>query len=395
MSQLSSIRQRSTPSGAESWQVLYRHDGKQASRTFDSRANAEQWRTLLDALGPTRALDLLATPLPEGTTTVARHVADHIDRLTGVTDGTRRTYRSYLARDMGDIGAIPLSLLSRKAVAEWVNRLDLVQGLSSKSIANRHGLLSGAMNTAVLDGTIPANPCKGTRLPRGHEREMVFLTRDEFADLHSRIRPRYQPLVLLLAGTGMRWSEATALTVRDVDVAARSARIHKAWKMTGTSTRELGVPKTTRSKRTVPVPTPVLDALEPVLAGRKGGEYVFTNAHGAPVKQATFWRLVWAPAVQDFAGDEVRIVKDRAGRPVRQVVRLGDGKHPRVHDLRHTFVSWAIAAGIPLPVIQRVLGHESITTTIDTYGHLARADVDAIADATASNLPRQLRALGQ
>jgi hypothetical protein len=42
----------------------------------------------------------------------------------------------------------------------------------------------------------------------------------------------------------------------------------------------------------------------------------------------------------------------------------------RIHDVRHTHVSWLIAGGLPLPNIQARLGHESITTTIDTYGHL-------------------------
>jgi integrase len=54
------------------------------------------------------------------------------------------------------------------------------------------------------------------------------------------------------------------------------------------------------------------------------------------------------------------------------------GKRPRVHDLRHTFASWAIQANIPLPVVQRQLGHEHISTTIDTYSHLARSDFDPL-----------------
>ena len=45
-------------------------------------------------------------------------------------------------------------------------------------------------------------------------------------------------------------------------------------------------------------------------------------------------------------------------------------KAPRFHDLRHTYVAWAVASGADLPYIQAQLGHESITTTIDTYGHL-------------------------
>lgn len=51
----------------------------------------------------------------------------------------------------------------------------------------------------------------------------------------------------------------------------------------------------------------------------------------------------------------------------------------RFHDLRHTHVSWLIAGGAPLPHIQARLGHESITTTIDTYGQLLPAGSDLIS----------------
>jgi integrase len=59
----------------------------------------------------------------------------------------------------------------------------------------------------------------------------------------------------------------------------------------------------------------------------------------------------------------------------------GIDKTPRIHDLRHSHASWLIAAGVPLPAIQRRLGHESITTTIDRYGHLAPEMDDTIVAA--------------
>lgn len=51
----------------------------------------------------------------------------------------------------------------------------------------------------------------------------------------------------------------------------------------------------------------------------------------------------------------------------------------RFHDLRHTHVAWLVAGGAPLPHIQARLGHESITTTIDTYGHLLPAGDELIS----------------
>ena len=378
---MSSIECRKSGAGTV-WRVRWREDGRNKAMTFTGEAGARKWKSVLDAVGPTKAREML-TAAPTDERTVAEQVHHHIDHLTGVTEGTRKTYRSYTRR-LGPIADLPLSALDRAAVARWINHLE--ESLSGKSIANHHGLLSAAMASAVADHLIPENPCHRMRLPRSPAREMVFLTRTEYEELHGLLTPRYQPLALTLVGTGMRWGEATALQVRDLDLAGRSIRVHQAWKMTGSSERLLGVPKTSRSNRTVALPPPLVDVLADVTAGRKGAEFVFTNAHGRPVKQATFWLRHWSVAVQQFAGDTVRVGTDRSGRPTRHVVETGDGKHPRIHDLRHTFASWAISAGVPLPVLQRQLGHESITTTVDRYGHLARSDFDALAEATAANL---------
>lgn len=78
--------------------------------------------------------------------------------------------------------------------------------------------------------------------------------------------------------------------------------------------------------------------------------------------------------------------KDSMMMTRRRVLRMDAigaqlGVRPRVHDLRHTHASRLIDAGVPLPVVQRRLGHESITTTVNTYGHIA---VDADARAAAA-----------
>jgi integrase len=66
------------------------------------------------------------------------------------------------------------------------------------------------------------------------------------------------------------------------------------------------------------------------------------------------------------------------------------GKRPTIHSLRHSSASWLIAAGLPLPVIQRRLGHEQISTTIDRYGHLAPGALSEAADAASNALSRAM-----
>jgi integrase len=247
-------------------------------------------------------------------------------------------------------------------------------GVSGKTIANKHGFLAGALNVAVRDGKLKANPCDGNRLPRWDREEMVFLERDEFQILLAAVPTYWKPLVEFLVASGARWSEATALKPKAVDVAAGTVRISKAWKA-GAGGYTLGVPKTKMSVRTINVPKRILEQLDLT------GEWVFTNsgrgrgqfaggviaADDGPVRTHSFNPNVWVPAVT-------------------RARETGLRKKPRIHDLRHTCASWLIQAGRPLPAIQAQLGHESITTTVQVYGHLDRSSGQGNADAIADML---------
>jgi integrase len=155
----------------------------------------------------------------------------------------------------------------------------------------------------------------------------------------------------------MRFSEATALTASDVDAAARTCRINKAWKYSGDYRPEIGPPKTKKSIRTISLPAAALNVADLTTPG-----FLFTNGAGNPVRAQEFFNGGWKP-----------------GRA--SAMKAGLTKEPRVHDLRHTCASWMIQAGVPLPVIQQHLGHESIQTTIGVYGHLDRRSAQAAADA--------------
>lgn len=373
-----------------SFRVKFRQDGRQRSLTFATEKGAIAWRKQLDALGPAAAIALLNAP-QKTSMRLSDLLHSHIETLTGVTTGTRHSYKGYIEHHMGDIIDLPLSSIDRTVVAGWVNSL-AAKGLSGKSIANVHGFLSAALNVAVEDELIAKNPCRGMRLPRTDENadEMVFLTPEEFARLYDLIPAHYQPFVLTLVSTGIRFGEASALTVADLNVANKSLRIRQAWKKSAPGQRDLGAPKTKRGNRTVAVPEQVVEVLAEIAKGKAAKEYLFTNTKGAPLKNNSFWQRVWSPMLHEFAGDTVTQERDQWGHVETKVLKEGRGKRPKIHDLRHTFASWAIQNGVPLPVIQRQLGHESITTTVDRYGHIARADFDALARVTGSLLPDRL-----
>lgn len=356
---MASTRIRTRKDGTSYTSVLYRADGQQRSTSFDDHAAALRYLKLLEQVGPDEAEKIIGIERQAAhEVTATEWITEYISHLTGIEEGSRRRYRAYLANDIeNSIGALPLSAVTEATIARWVQGMEG----SGKTITNKHGFLSAALQAAVRAGKIPANPCEGRRLPRKDDGddEQVFLTPDEFAILRGAMTARWQPLVTFLVSTGMRYSEACALTVGDIDPDAGTIRIVKAWKYTGTSERRLGAPKSKKSVRTINVPPHAIAAAGDLT--RPPGELVFTTQSGGPISAQLFHNKAWKPAIAK----------------VEQQL----GKRPRPHDLRHTCASWLIAAGVPLPVIQAHLGHESINTTISVYGHLDRTSAQAAAGA--------------
>ncbi len=175
-------------------------------------------------------------------------------------------------------------------------------------------------------------------------------------------RDRWKNLATWLVTTGMRFSEATALIAADIDADANTCRINKAWKYSGDYRPQIGPPKTRKSNRTISLPAAALEVVDLTAPG-----FLFTNGADNPVRAQEFFNAGWKPG------------RERA-------MAAGLTKSPRVHDLRHTCASWMIQAGVPLPVIQQHLGHESIQTTIGIYGHLDQRSAQAAADAISSAL---------
>jgi integrase len=351
---MATLRVRNRKDGTVYTSVLYRADGKQSSISFNDYDDAAWLCNLINRIGPAEAIEIARRrDGASSSMTVAEWIAHHIEHLTGVTAGTRDVYRRMLRRDIepAGIGALTLDALTGDDIALWVNRMH-AGGASGKTIHNKHGFLAGALNAAVAAGKIPSNPCDGRRLPRTDQHEMVFLTREQFAVLRDSLTEHWRPLAEFLVTSGCRWGEAVALQPGDVNRDESTVRIWRAWRYRPGDGYTLGSPKTRKSKRTINVAPTVLDKLDYT------NEWLFVNRDGGPVRSHGFIGRVWRPAVK----------------------RSGLAPPPRIHDLRHTCASWLIQAGTPLPVVQKHLGHESITTTVDRYGHTDRRDG---ADAAA------------
>jgi len=358
-------------------------DAERLKAYVDLHHNACEVEEALAALG---FVDVIAKAPSTGETLASWAERWALTR-PGVTARSKHDYLTILRTHVLPVlGHQPVEQISRSDVEAWVSSIEA--RVAGKTLRNLHGVLSSVLEGATRE-TPPLrldNPAKGVRIRRGlaASEEMCFLSHGEWALLHrclertSRLgRPvdatLGQHLALLLVGSGLRYSEATALQANHLDLLASvcTVRIVQAWKRQPGGTYLLEEPKTRRSQRTITVSDEVRDSLITRCADKAADELVFTTASGGQLKNARFSNYYWRPAV------------------ARAKV-LGLEKDPRIHDLRHTHASWLISAGRPLPSIQRRLGHESITTTVDTYGHLMvevdQGDLVALSQALSFGL---------
>lgn len=372
-----SIRPRPRRDGTIAHDVRFRHEGKQSTKSFVDAASANRWANILRQVGPTEALALLSSAATGDAPTVETYAHTYIESLSGVEGKTVEDYRTFMRLHISPIfGILPIDAVTPDTISRWV-RSQQDKNASSKSIANRHGFMSAMFQSAVKNRLITVNPCDDTRIPAQESMtENVFLSWDEFQELYRFIPEHYKPLILLLATTGLRWGEATALRPGDVDLKALTLRVSRAWKHSSAKGWYIGPPKTARAKRTVSFPQSLADAIRPLM----GGEYLFLNPAGKPVRQSNFWNEVWFPARRLANGLPARDVTRGAGE--EYAPRTGGvwdmepstnpiGKYPRIHDIRHAHAGWLVARGIPMITIQRRLGHESLSTTEKIYTHLS------------------------
>lgn len=402
---------RSAATGVVTYRVRFRIAGVQRQETFPDVDSAYEFKRSVDTIGGAAAVKVLRARhnTDETMPTLREWTEKYLDPasglLTGIEPGTRDGYRRSAANSwLITLGDYPVDAIQQENVGQWLSWQEQQESkraggktgalVAPKTIRNYHSLLSSVLAAAVTKGLRADNPAYRTRLPEGLRREGVFLSADEFSTLLYFIPDYYEGLVMFLAGSGARWGEATAITWGDLTPpkppragnphgSPATIRIDKAWKKSTNGAPVLKQPKSRMSRRTISLPPDVIAAM-----GTPGpaNQLVFKGELSGTHLWYGFVRSrVWEPAVKKAMD---RDICEQAGLTVLE-------RHPTIHDLRHSHASWLIADGKPLPYIQARLGHENITTTIGTYGHLVPDAHQQMADSIGNTLSgvRHIRAV--
>jgi len=266
------------------------------------------------------------------------------------------------------LGRLKLKALTPAHVQDFYrDRLD--SGFSPATVQKIHVILHKALSQAVSWSLVPRNAGEAVRAPRPAPKEMRPLSPDEAHRLLKTVRgDRLEALYVLAIHTGMRQGELLGLKWENVDLAANAIRVrHTLLRTKGRVI--LGEPKTKKSRRTVHLTGAASRALEEHLERqlkvmeRLGDLYrdqglVFTTEVGTPINPSNLRKRSFAPLLQ------------KASLP-----RL------RFHDLRHTCATLLLSKNIHLKYVQELLGHATVSITLDTYSHVLPGMGNQVADA--------------
>lgn len=341
---MASIKRR--PNGK--WRARYRDEGgREHARHFERKIEAQRW---LDEVTASVITGVYVDPRA-GRVSLDRFYAEWSKRQVWV-ESTREN--ADLAVGSTGFKDLPLKSIRRSHVEAWVKKMD--SKLAATTIRTRFIVVRSVFRAAIADRFIAEDPCEGVALPRTRrpEASMGIPTPEEVGLLiahadSGRVSTRkgFRAYVQLCAFAGLRKGEASGVQVGDIDFLRRTLRVERQIQRDG-STFKVCPPKY-GSEGTVYLPGALMTELAQHVASHAAGEgparWLFPYRDGPLYDNGVNWR--W-----------------KATRTSARLTQFS------IRDLRHFYASGLIASGCDVVTVQRALGHESASVTLDTYAHL-------------------------
>ncbi len=278
----------------------------------------------------------------------------------------RLSYRSF--KDYGDmmkryvrgsLGNIKLADLKAVHIQKLYGEMQ-GRDLSPRIVRYTHAILSSALKKAVELDILPRNVAKLVQLPKQTRKEMDVLSKDETVHfLQSMDGERFATLFSFALASGMRIQEYLGLQWKDIDFEKNTATVQRAivWHRGGGGWH-FGQPKTSKSRRTIPLPLFTVNDL------RKHRRKQLEER----LKLGIAWKdfdLVF-PSEIGTALNPPNVT--RAFKKILEKAKLRTSI--RLYDLRHTTATLLLQAGINPKVVSERLGHSTVVLTLDVYSHV-------------------------
>lgn len=234
------------------------------------------------------------------------------------------------------LGDMPVGAVRQSHVQAWATGVSKRLEPGGAKLALK--LLRAVLNAAVEDQRIPFTPARRIALPRAEAARIVPLTVPQVRQLAEDVPDRFTAMVIAQAGLGLRVGELLALRPRELNFLGRSVSVE--WQIEASTGRRIP-PKTPLSRRVLPMPTVVSEALARHI-----------EVYGTQ------------PDDRLFALTAVRY------QEVIRKTAAAAGLKATTHDLRHHYASVLLEAGESVVSVAERLGHDGAKLVLSTYGHL-------------------------
>jgi integrase len=308
-------------------------------------------------------------------------LGDYLDRW--LTDSVRDTVRQNTWERYEQIvrlhikpalGRVKLKSLTPTHVrALYRDKLDA--GLATRTVQYIHTTLHKALKQAMNDRLVPRNVTEAVKAPRPSSKEVMPLSAGQARALLKAARgDRFEAIYVLAITAGLREGELLGLKWEDVDLGTEKLSVRRGLTITKYGPA-LGAPKRNKSRRSIRLTAPAAEALKRHKLTQKAerlrlgslwedNDLIFPNQTGGLMRP---WSLTGGPSL--------RLLR-RAGLP----------ETTRFHDLRHTCATLLLSKGVHPKIVQELLGHASISITLDTYSHVLPNMQEKAVDAMESAL---------
>lgn len=284
------------------------------------------------------------------------------------------TYQSYLVNyrkhiEGSALGKKKLDKIKASDLQLYYNK-KIKDGYSSKTVRLINVILNGALEMAYKQRLIPENPNEFTTIPKKVKYEAAVLTVDEVKRIIAETKnEKLYPIIVTTLGTGMRKGEVMALRWDDINFDNRLIYVRYNLcrvvnpepddKGHRRATYQLLEPKNKSSIRTIPM----LDEVYLALVEQKRRQDKEKELYSEVYEDRGF---VFANMTGNFLAQRSFMDDYHA------FLKKYSIKDIRFHDLRHTFASLLIESDVSMKVVQELLGHSTITTSMDIYTHVSQ-----------------------